>query len=119
MEEKLLIIDEIQVDYQKLFNECKSKHEEVKSGLDEGLKVLEELKHSPLDKLDENLKSSIDKLINPIILISKNKVKRIYVSALIVLQKIIINSLITKEHSSNIIKSLEEICLDSSEEIIH
>ena len=119
MEEKLLIIDEIQVDYQKLFNECKAKHEEVKAGLDEGLKVLEELKQSSLDKLDENIKSSIDKLINPIILIARNKVKRIYVSALIVLQKIIINSLITKEHSSNIIKSLEEICLDSSEEIIH
>lgn len=119
MEEKLLLIDEIQVEYQKLFNECKQKHEEVKSGLDEGLKVLEELKESPLEKLDENIETSIDKLINPIILISKNKVKRIYISSLIVLQKIITNSLISKEHSSQIIKSLEEMCLDSSEEFVH
>ena len=119
MEEKLLLIDEIQVEYQKLFNECKQKHEEVKSGLDEGLKVLEELKESPLEKLEENIETSIDKLINPIILISKNKVKRIYISSLVVLQKIITNSLVSKEQSSQIIKSLEEMCLDSSEEFVH
>jgi hypothetical protein len=77
--EKLLIIDEIQLEYQKLFNECKPKHEQVKAGLDEGLKILSELKESSLDKLDENIKSSIDKLIEPILLIAENKVKRIYI----------------------------------------
>ena len=117
--EKLLIIDEIQVEYQKLFNECKQKHEEVKVGLDEGLNVLDQLKESPLDKFDENIKSSIDKLINPILLIAEKKVKRIYISSLIVLQKLIINSLISKEQSSLIIKSLEQICEDSSEEFVH
>ena len=117
--EKLLIIDEIQVEYQKLFNECKQKHEEVKVGLDEGLNVLDQLKESPLDKFDENIKSSIDKLINPILLIAEKKVKRIYISSLIVLQKLIINSLISKDQSSLIIKSLEQICEDSSEEFVH
>ena len=75
--EKLLIINEIEVEYQKLFNECKAKHEEVKAGLDEGLNILSQIKDSPLDKLDENIKSSIDKLINPIILLAQNKGKRI------------------------------------------
>ena len=42
--EKLLIIDEIEVEYQKLFNECKAKHEQVKAGLDEGLNILSKLK---------------------------------------------------------------------------
>ena len=117
--EKLLILDEIEVEYQKLFNECKQKHEEVKAGLDEGLNILSQIKDSPLDKLDENIKSSIDKLINPIILIAQNKVKRIYISSLIVLQKIINNSLISKEQTSLIIKSLQQMCEDSSEEFVH
>ena len=117
--EKLLIIDEIEVEYQKLFNECKQKHEEVKAGLDEGLNILSQIKDSPLDKLDENIKSSIDKLINPIILIAQKKVKRIYISSLIVLQKIINNSLISKEQTSLIIKSLQQMCEDSSEEFVH
>ena len=117
--EKLLIIDEIQLEYQKLFNECKPKHEQVKAGLDEGLKILSELKESSLDKLDENIKSSIDKLIEPILLIAENKVKRIYISSLVVLQKIITNSLISKSQSRVIIKSLQQICEDSSEEFVH
>ena len=118
-QEKLLIIDEIQVEYQKLFNECKPKHEEVKAGLDEGLNVLNKLKESPLEKLDENIESSIDKLINPILLIADKKVKRIYISSLAVLQKIIINSLVNKVQSSSIIKCLDQICNDSSEEFVH
>ena len=117
--EKLLIIDEIQVEYQKLFNECKQKHEQVKSGLDEGLNILAQLKESPLDKFDENIKSSVDQLINPIVLIAQNKVKRIYITSLTVLQKIITNSLISKDQSSLIIKSLNQICEDSSEEFVH
>ena len=116
--EKLLLIDEIQMEYQKLFNECKAKHEEVKAGLDEGLKTLAELKESSLDKLDENIISSIDILIKPILLIAKNKVKRIYISSLVVLQKIINNSFVSKEQSSSIIKSLEEISEDSNEEFV-
>ena len=99
--EKLLLIDEIQMEYQKLFNECKAKHEEVKAGLDEGLKTLAELKESSLDKLDENIISSIDILIKPILLIAKNKVKRIYISSLVVLQKII-----KGDHKCIIVKNL-------------
>ena len=117
--EKLLIIDEIQVEYQKLFNECKAKHEQVKAGLDEGLNILAQLKDSPLDKLDDEIKSSIDKLINPIILIAQNKVKRIYITSITVLQKIINNSLISKEQSCLLIKSLSQMCEDSSEEFVH
>ena len=116
--EKLLIIDEIQVEYQKLFNECKPKHEEVKAGLDQGLNILNELKESPLEKLEENMKSSIDKLINPILLIGEKKVKRIYITSLTVLQKIIDNSLVDKIQSSSIIKCLEQICKDSNEEFV-
>ena len=117
--EKLLIIDEIEVEYQKLFNECKPKHEKVKAGLDEGLNILSSLKQSPLDEIDEKIKESIEKLISPIILIAQNKVKRIYVTSLIVLQKIISNSLITKDLSSSIIQSLGQISEDSSEEFVH
>ena len=116
--EKLLIIDEIEVEYQKLFNECKPKHEKVKAGLDSGLNTLAQLKESSLDKLDENIKESIDKLISPILLIGQNKVKRIYVTSLIVLYKIISNNLINKEQSDAIIKCLEQICEDSNEEFI-
>ena len=117
--EKLLIIDEIEVEYQKLFNECKPKHEQVKAGLDEGLNILSNLKQSPLDEINEKLKESIEKLISPILLIAQNKVKRIYVTSLIVLQKIISNSLIDKNLSSSIIESLGKICEDSSEEFVH
>ena len=117
--EKLLIIDEIQVEYQKLFNECKAKHEQVKAGLDEGLNILSQLKDSPLDKLDDDIKSNIDKLINPILLIAQNKVKRIYISSITVLQILINNSLISKEQSNLIIKSLSQMCEDSSEEFVH
>ena len=117
--EKLLIIDEIEVEYQKLFNECKPKHEQVKAGLDEGLNILSQLKESPLDEFDNKIKESIEKLINPIILIAEKKVKRIYVTSLVVLQKIISNSLITKEQSSSIIISLTKISEDSSEEFVH
>ena len=39
------------------------------------------------------LKESIEKLISPILLIAQNKVKRIYVTSLIVLQKIKVKSL--------------------------
>ena len=114
----MVIIDEIQVEYQKLFNECKPKHEEVKAGLDQGLNILNELKESPLEKLEENMKSSIDKLINPILLIGEKKVKRIYITSLTVLQKIIDNSLVDKIQSSSIIKCLEQICKDSNEEFV-
>ena len=117
--EKLLIIDEIEVEYQKLFNECKPKHEQVKAGLDEGLNILSNLKQSPLDEINDKLKESIEKLISPILLIAQNKVKRIYVTSLIVLQKIISNSLINKDLSSSIIQSLGKICEDSSEEFVH
>ena len=117
--EKLLIIDEIEVEYQKLFNECKPKHEQVKAGLDEGLNILSNLKQSPLEEIDEKIKESIEKLISPIILIAQNKVKRIYITSLIVLQKIISNSLIDKEKSNSIIQSLGKICEDSSEEFVH
>ena len=117
--EKLLIIDEIEVEYQKLFNECKAKHEQVKAGLDEGLNILSKLKESPLDELDNKIKESIEKLISPILLIAEKKVKRIYVTSLTVLHKIISNSLISKEQSSSIIKSLKQICEDSSEEFVH
>ena len=117
--EKLLIIDEIEVEYQKLFNECKPKHEQVKAGLDEGLNILSNLKQSPLDEINEKLIESIEKLISPILLIAQNKVKRIYVTSLIVLQKIISNSLIDKNLSSSIIESLGKICEDSSEEFVH
>ena len=117
--EKLLIIDEIEVEYKKLFNECKPKHEKVKAGLDEGLNILSNLKQSPLEEIDEKLKESVENLISPIILIAQNKVKRIYITSLIVLQKIISNSLITKELSSSLIQSLGQICEDSSEEFVH
>ena len=117
--EKLLIIDEIEVEYQKLFNECKPKHEKVKAGLDEGLNILSNLKQSPLEEIDEKIKESIEKLISPIILIAENKVKRIYITSLIVLQKIISNSLIDKDMSTSIIQSLGKICEDSSEEFVH
>ena len=118
MEEKLSIIDEIQVEYQKLFNECKPKHEQVKAGLDKGLSILTQLKESPLDKIEESIKSSIDNLISPILLISENKVKRIYVAALKEKKKIVNNSLITIEQSSSIIKGLGVICQDSNEEFV-
>ena len=117
--DKLLIIDEIFVEYQKLFNECKPKHEQVKAGLDEGLNILSQLKESPLDEFDSKIKESIEKLISPILLIAEKKVKRIYITSLLVLQKIISNSLISKIQSSSIIKSLEQICEDSSEEFVH
>ena len=90
--DKLLMIDEIQVEYQKLFNECKPKHEQVKAGLDEGLNILSQLKESPLDEIDSKIKESIEKLISPILLIAQNKVKRIYITSLTVLLKIISNS---------------------------
>ena len=54
--DKLLIIDEIEVEYRKLFNECKPKHEKVKSGLDEGLNILSDLKQSPLEEIDAKIK---------------------------------------------------------------
>ena len=116
--DKLSIVDEIQVEYQKLYNECKPKHEQVKAELDEGLQILSTLKNTPLEKLEQEIKSSVDKLISPILLISENKVKRIYVSSLSVLKKIIDYSLITKEQSVQIIKALEKILFDSSEEIV-
>ena len=117
--DKLLIIDEIEVEYRKLFNECKPKHEKVKAGLDEGLKILSDLKQSPLEEIDDKTKESIEKLISPIILIAQNKVKRIYITSLIVLQKIISYSLINKDQTTIIIQSLGKICQDSSEEFVH
>ena len=117
--DKLLIIDEIEVEYRKLFNECKPKHEKVKAGLDEGLNILSNLKQSPLEEIDSKLKESIEKLISPIILIAQNKVKRIYITSLIVLQKIISYSLLNKDQTTIVIQSLGKICQDSSEEFVH
>ena len=80
--DKLSIVEDIEVEYKKLYNECKKKHIEVKNGIDAGLNTLAHLKTLTLSQLDIELKNTVDDLLAPIILASEKQVRKLYVSSL-------------------------------------
>ena len=69
--DKLSIVEDIEVEYKKFYNECKKKHTEVKSGIDAGLNVLAHLRTLTIAQLEVELKNSIDDLLAPIIYLAE------------------------------------------------
>ena len=102
--DKLSIVEDIEVEYKKLYNECKKKHIEVKNGIDAGLNTLAHLKTLTLSQLDIELKNTVDDLLAPIILASEKQVRKLYVSSLSIIKKLVSYGLITQKHSNEIIK---------------
>ena len=116
--DKLSIVEDIEVEYKKLYNECKKKHIEVKNGIDAGLNTLAHLKTLTLSQLDIELKNTVDDLLAPIILASEKQVRKLYVSSLSIIKKLVSYGLITQKHSNEIIKVLKDILTNSSEEFV-
>ena len=99
---KISIINDI--DYKKLNNDCKAKHTETKKAIEEGLNLLISLRNVNINQIEIELKKSVDKLLFPIQIASNQKIKRIFVSCLDVIKKLISYNLLTQRHSNNIIK---------------
>ena len=116
--DKLSIVEDIEVEYKKFYNECKKKHTEVKSGIDAGLNVLAHLRTLTIAQLEVELKNSIDDLLAPIILASQKQIKKLYVSSLAIIKKLVSYGLITQKHSNGIITVLKDILTNSSEEFV-
>ena len=117
-QDKLAIVEDIEVEYKKFYNECKQKHTEVKSLIDSGLNVLSNLKTLTKNQLDIELKTSVDELIKPIILANQKKIKKLYISSLAIIKKLVSYGLIKQKHSNDIIIILKDVLANSSEEFV-
>ena len=115
--DKISIIDDIEIDYKKLNNDCKAKHTEAKKGIEDGLNLLLNLRNNP-NQIEIELKKSIDKLLFPIQIASNQKIKRIFVSCLDVIKKLLSYNLFTQRHSKDIINILNNFLNNSSDEFV-
>ena len=115
---KISIIDDIEIDYKKLNNDCKAKHTEAKKGIEDGLNLLLNLKNINPNQIEFELKKSVDKLLFPIQIASNQKIKRIFVSCLDVIKKLLSYNLFTQRHSKDIINILNNFLNNSSEEFV-
>ena len=113
---KISIINDI--DYKKLNNDCKAKHTETKKAIEEGLNLLISLRNVNINQIEIELKKSVDKLLFPIQIASNQKIKRIFVSCLDVIKKLISYNLLTQRYSNNIINILNTFLNNSSEEFV-
>ena len=116
--DKISIINDIEIDYKKLNNDCKAKHTETKKAIEEGLNLLISLRNVNINQIEIELKKSVDKLLFPIQIASNQKIKRIFVSCLDVIKKLISYNLLTQRHSNNLINILNTFLNNSSEEFV-
>ena len=116
--DKISIINDIEIDYKKLNNDCKAKHTETKKEIEEGLNLLISLRNVNINQIEIELKKSVDKLLFPIQIASNQKIKRIFVSCLDVIKKLLSYNLFTQRHSKDIINILNNFLNNSSEEFV-
>ena len=119
MVDKLNMLEDIELEYKKLYNECKKKYTSVRDFIESSLNKIEELKNLNLNNIDSEIKKSIDVLLKPLVSISEAKHSKLYISTLCICKKLVTYALVKQQQTSHLIKILKDILDNSSEDSIY
>lgn len=112
--DKINILEDIQTEFMKLYNECKKKYTSIKDAIDETLSKITDSKSIS----GEEGKKLVDFMLKPIILVTEAKHNKLYVSCLSIVKKLVTYNLIKQNQTNTVIKILKEVLDNSSEEYV-
>jgi hypothetical protein len=108
MNEKINIIDDLEIEFRKMYNECKKKYSTtrevtlfLKKGIESALKFLSTVKSTQstnpengIISFNPEIKNSIDILLKPIMHTMETKHSKLFSSSLLIVKKIVVYNLI-------------------------
>ena len=109
MTDPIIIITEIENEYTKLFTSCKKKYSDLKSEIENNLNFLSELKNLSKNTILIEFKKNFDKILSPLLLTAKLKLKNLFINDLNIIQKIFEYKIFPKNFFKKIFKFFNEI----------
>ena len=118
MVDKLNIIEDIESEYKKLYNECKKKYVLIKDLIEANLQTLNDLKNFKVNQIEHELKKSVEGLLKPITQATESKYSKLYISCLCIAKKLVTHNLVRQNQTGTVIKILKDILDNSNEDFI-
>lgn len=118
MVDKLNIVEDIESEYKKLYNECKKKYTSIRDLIEGNLTKLTEIKSLNINQIEGELKKSVESLLKPIIQATESKYSKLYISCLCIAKKLVTYNLVKQSQTNTVIKILKDILDNSTEDYL-